>query len=187
MPDLNPLNYLREIKQVITGTNQGTNCDGGYLRDIDVSPTFNTPLLVSTGVSTFGPFQVPRAYDQTTDNLQLRFLGSTAGTGSSTITVYGLLTIYSTGAAAGVASAVASAASVVNNGVFSNIGWQITGAGLQYPDAFTVALSTAGGNYQVYSAALVISDCTVAFSDYTNSQNVVTEFVGGSTQQLRTV
>jgi hypothetical protein len=223
MPDFGPNNFLREVKQTTTGSNLGTNCDGGFLRDIDVTPQFtsysivttlsgstgaygsnstsplatgvatsvltpNLALLTSTGASTFGPFQVHRAYDQTSDQFQLRISGSTAGTGQSTITLYGQLNIMSTGATSVATSAVASAPTTVNNGQFSNIGWGIQGAGLQYPDSFTITMSTSGGNYQVISVVEVISDCLVAWNDYgpAGGSGTAYEFVGGSTQQIRT-
>lgn len=211
MPDFGPNNFLREVKQTTTGSNLGTNCDGGFLRDVDVTPQFSaltialgglfgtgstlstgtatptyTPaLLASTGTSTFGPFFVRRDYDQTSDQFQLRFLGSTAGSGQSTISLIGSLTVYSTGASASATSPVSTSATVVNNGQLSNIGWQMQGFGLQYPDAFTITMSTSGGNYQVIAASEVVSDCLVAWADYNNT-GLVTEQVGGSTQQIRT-
>lgn len=212
MSEFDPINFLSQAKQIETGSNLSTAADGGFLRDTDVTQSFITrtatyssttgittnavayALLASTGASTFGPFQVPRAYDQTSDQLQLRILGSTAGTGSSTIDVLGLVTVYSTGATAGVASLVSQASTTVGNGAFSNIGWAIQGANLQYPDAFTITLSTSGGNYQVYTAALVISDCLVGWADPGTApqsgnppvQSTGYELVGTNVQQIRT-
>jgi hypothetical protein len=180
------INFLQSLKQIETGTNVGQAVDGGFLRDLDISPQLVHPLLASTGVSTFGPFQIPRAYDQESDQLQFRFLGSTAGTGTSAISLIGSINIFSTGAIASVVSPVQTATTTVNNGQISNIGWAIQGAGLQYPDAFTLTLSTSGGNYQVMTGAIVISDTLVAWADYNQNGTVAAEQVGASTQQIRT-
>jgi hypothetical protein len=217
MPDFNSNNYLREVKQTTTGSNQGTNCDGGFLVDFDVSDRFlvttavlsgstgaygsnstsplatgvvtllsSTASFVSTGASTFGPFFIPRDYDQTSDNLQFRFLGSTAGTGQSTIALIGTIQVYSTGGSAAYTSPVSIASTTFNNGVWNSFGIAFNGNGLQYTDAYYLTLSTAGGNTQIAAASEVYPSCQVAWADYNNTQNVVTENVGTTIQQIRT-
>jgi hypothetical protein len=225
--NFDPNNFLTGVKQLTTGNNLGTADDGGFFKDDDVTPQFtnttvtttstgvgvftsvvatSTATFTSTGASTFGPFFIPRDYDLETDMLQFRFLGSTAGTGSSTIAVIGTISVFSTGGTAAVVSSPTIASTVFQNGVWNSFGISFQGVGLQYTDAVSLTLSTSGGNVRIAAAALVIESDLVAYADYNgpgnpnNSNNVgasfgfgpgvggggpAVEMVGTSTQLIR--
>jgi hypothetical protein len=180
------VNFIQNVKQIITGSNLNLAGDGGYLADEDYSSQFAVPILCSTGISTFGPFNISRDYDQTSDQLQFRFLGSTAGTGISTITIYAKLLVYSTGGTS-YTSPVQVTSTTFNNGVWNSFAVAFQGLGLVYPDTMYVTISTAGGNIQVATAQKTYSSCLVAWQDTSPTNAVaITELVGTSTQQIRT-
>ena len=218
MSDIDPGNFLTQVKQIITGSNLGQAADGGYLVDFDVTSVFNSfvlsgstgayganstsplstgvitptlPTLISTAASTFGPFWVPRNYDQTSDQLMFRILGSTSTTGNPSVTISGALTIYAPGQSTSSTTTVQTNVQTFTSATFQNFGLDFSGNGLQYGDAFKLTLSTSGPSIPVLGVAETYSSVLVAWQDYNGNAlltggTVATETVNGSTYEIRT-
>jgi hypothetical protein len=198
-------NFLEGVKQLITGTNTGTNVDGGFLADQDISVLFATSstnlFLTSTAGSTIGPIFITRDYDFASDQNMLRLIGSTSTAGNPTITFSAALTIWNpnsgTSSTTSTTATQTSSTALVTN-ILTNVGVELSGNNLQYGDVINVTLSTSGGNFNVVGASQTYSSCLVAYADYSapstsvvnglavGPNSVVTETVNGSTYELRT-
>src|SRR5271168_4356814 len=136
MSQLDEANFLQNVKQIVTGTNLGTACDGGFLLDVDISSRIPA-TLTSTASSTISTLFITRDYDATSDQFMLRLICSTATPGNPTITANAALTIWNPNTGVSTTSTTAAQASstafVTSN--ITNFGIDLSGNGLQYGDA----------------------------------------------------
>jgi hypothetical protein len=189
---LNEYNYLYGIKQIITGGNVSSAADGGFLEDQDISfelrgfstgatstvVMYNT-VIPSTGTIVYGPFHIPRSYDQTSDTLQFRFLGTVGANITEPVAAW--LNIYAPGVSTSPANTtVAQNATVtLSTGYYNVFAVSVSGNGLAQDDVIYLNLSTSTVPITVIGGAMVFDSCQVAWDMYGN------EFVGTSTQEIR--
>jgi hypothetical protein len=213
MANFDPINFLQEVKQIVTGNNniQGSTSngipfpnvsdDGGFLVDVDISSRIPS-TLTSTATSTISTLFITRDYDQASDNAMLRLICSTSTAGNPTISTSVALTIWnpniSTTSTSTTVAQISSTAFV--SSTITNYGVDFSGNGLQYGDVISLALSTTGGNLGLIGAAFTYSSDLVAYQDYGSPQttvsittglatapnSVLTETVNGSTYEIRT-
>jgi hypothetical protein len=198
MFDFDARNYLENIKQIVTGSQLNGSADGGYLRDKDITfqlrglstgpigststvgtniVSYNTVIPPPGSSIQYGPFQIPRSYDQTSDILQFRLLGSTAT--AVTELVLASLAIYSPGASTASTTATVGTSFTFPANTFTAFSIPASGYGLAQDDAVYLNLQSSTTSITVFSGAMVWADCTVAWDQYGS------EFVGPSTQEIR--
>lgn len=181
--NLNLYNYLQFVKQTVPGTNANGAADGGYLVDNDFSSLLllaTASTIVSTGGHTIGSFKIPRDYDQASDTLQFRFLGSTATTGSTNMVAW-LSNLSIPGRSTVSTTANHSTVQTFTNQIFTAYSVDLSGEQLTQDDVFTLNVSTgSGAAITNVGVAMVYASCQVAYDQYGSEQ------VGLSTQLIRT-
>jgi hypothetical protein len=180
--------FLYGVKQLVTGSNASAAADGGFLQDFDY-----TQELLSTAASTFGStgqfagntFKIGRDYDQASDQLQFRLLGSTAFTGTEVIWVW-LTNVRTPGASTVSSTTPQSTLQAFSTGIYTAYSVSASGNGLAQDDVITVNFSTSPATGQAnppliinFGMCATYASCLVAYDMYG------VEFVGTSTQEIR--
>ena len=184
--NMNPYNFLYFVKQLVTGgapTTPIAAADGGFLKDVDLSGHSGTPAgsTLSSTALTFGPFMVPRDFDETYDTLQLRLLGSTDTAGDVTVVtslVSAAVPGSSTTVTLGTTSTVVNFADALN---YAAITLDASKLGLTRDTVFSVSTVIPGVSNQidVVSGHLSYASDLVAYDMYGN------DIVNGKQQAVR--
>ena len=202
--EMNSWNFLQWVKQIVPGSNANGAADGGFLVDVDITKAMysTTATYASTTLSTgtvtvaqsiptigsttgtaasYGPFKITRDYDQTSDNLQFRLLGSTVST--STITLVSWLSNVAVPGASTLSTYNTQSTQYAFTGsTFIAFTLNQSGNSMAQDDVYTFNVSTTGGLIvTVVGGAIVYSSDLVAWDQYGS------EMIGtASTQLIRT-